>query len=166
MCPWGHYRVKRLSVLFYAEEVRNTFVILSFMLAGCTSPAPDTKYKPSGPPEPPGAPIPTNKHPQAKYVELVGFRMSEAGAGKLKVKFSVINHSDADIGDLGLKVTLTTTAAKPGDEPVAVFDAMVPSLGPEDTKDVSVTVPTKLRIYELPDWQFLRAFFEITSPAP
>jgi len=146
--------------------VRATVFFFLLALAACSS-APETKQsKPSGPPEPPGAAIPTNNHPLAKYIELVGFRLTEAGPGKLQVKFSVINHSDADIGDLGLKVTLTTTAAKPGDEPISVFDAKVPSVGPQDTKDVMVTVPTKLRIYELPDWQFLRAEFEITSPAP
>ena len=146
--------------------MRATVFFFLLALAACSS-APETKQsKPSGPPEPPGAAIPTNNHPLAKYIELVGFRLTEAGPGKLQVKFSVINHSDADIGDLGLKVTLTTTAAKPGDEPISVFDAKVPSVGPQDTKDVMVTVPTKLRIYELPDWQFLRAEFEITSPAP
>jgi hypothetical protein len=25
-------------------------------------------------------------------------------------------------------------------------------------------VPTKMRVYELPDWQFLKADFEITEP--
>ena len=147
--------------------MRITLIALLLTLAGCSSPAPETKStRPSGPPEPPGAAIPTGKHPLTKYIELVGFRMSEAGPGKLRIKFSVVNHSEADIGDLEVKVKLSTTAAKPGDEPVAVFDAKVPALGPEDTKDVSLTVPTKLRIYELPDWQFLRAEFEITSPAP
>jgi hypothetical protein len=135
-------------------------------LAGC-SPAPDTKQtKPSGPPEPPGAAVATNKHPLAKYLEVVGFRLAESGAGKLKITFAVINHSEADIGDLALKVKLTTTAAKPGDAPVAEFDVQVPALGPQEIKDVSVTVPTKMRIYELPDWQFLRGEFQITSPAP
>lgn len=147
--------------------MRITVITLLLALAGCSTPAPDAKNaKPAGPPEPPGAAIPTNQNPLTKYVEVVGFRMSEEGPGKLRLKFSVINHSEADIGDLGLKVTLTTTAAKPGDEPVAVFDAKVPALGPEDTKDVTVTVPTKMRIYELPDWQFMRGEFEITSPAP
>ena len=147
--------------------MRTTVLLLLLSLAGCSSPAPGTKQsKSSGPALPAGAAVPTNNHPLAKYVELDGFRLSEGGSGKLKIKFSVINHSDADIGDLGLKITLTTTADKPGDPPVAVFDAMVPSLGPQETKDVTVTVPTKLRIYELPDWQFLRASFEITSPAP
>ena len=149
----------------YPEKVRITVITLLLALAGCSSPAPQAKQNKTGPPEPPGAAIPTNKNPLTKYVELVGFRMSEAGPGKLRIKFSVINHSEADIGDLGLKVTLTTTAAKPGEEPIATFDAQVPALGPQETKDVTVTVPTKMRIYELPDWQFLRGEFAITSPA-
>lgn len=108
----------------------------------------------------------TNKHPLAKYLELVGLRMAESGPGKLKITFGVVNHSDADIGNLALKVHLTTSVAKPDDPPIADFDANVPDLGPQENKDVSVVVPTKLRIYELPDWQFLRAKFEITAPSP
>lgn len=102
----------------------------------------------------------------SKYVELVGFRMSEAGGGKLKIKFVVVNHSEAEIADLGLHVILTTTSAKPDEPPIAQFDAKVPDLGPEEIKDVEATAPTKLRIYELPDWQFMKAEFEITSPPP
>ena len=106
------------------------------------------------------------KHPLAKYLEIAGFRVTEGGAGKLTVKFAVINHSDADLGELTMKVMLTTTAAKPEDPPIAVFDAKVPALGPQEAKDATGTAVTKLRVYELPDWQFLRADAEITSPAP
>lgn len=106
------------------------------------------------------------KHPLAKYVELVGFRLSEAGGGRLKIKFVVVNHSEADIGDLGLKVRLTSSSAKPEDPPIAEFDVKIPTLGPEEIKDVEASTPTKLRIYELPDWQYLKAEFEITSPEP
>jgi hypothetical protein len=105
-------------------------------------------------------------HPLAKYLELAGYRLSEATPGKLNVKFVVVNHSDADIGDLTLKVKLVTTAEKAGEPPITEFEAKVPSLGPQEIKDVSATGATKLRIYELPDWQFIRAQVEITSPAP
>jgi hypothetical protein len=108
----------------------------------------------------------SNKNPLAKYLEIAGFRVSEGGAGKLAVKFAVINHSEADIGDLTMKLKLTTTAAKPEDPPIAEFDAKVPALGPLEVKDASGTATTKLRVYELPDWQFLKADAEITSPAP
>lgn len=105
-------------------------------------------------------------HPLAKFIEIAAFRVEEAGQGKLKITFAAVNHSEADISDLGLKVKLTTTAAKPDDPPVAEFDTKLAKLGPLEMKDVSVIVPTKLRIYELPDWQYLRAQFEITSPSP
>jgi hypothetical protein len=140
---------------------------LLLTLAACSSPpATDTKQaKKTGPVEPTSA-VPTKKHPLAKYVELVGFRLSEAGGGKLRIKFIVVNHSEADIGDLGVRVRLTTSSAKPDDPPIAEFDAKVPSLGPEELQDVTATAPTKLRIYELPDWQYIKAEFEITSPQP
>ena len=144
-------------------------IVLSLLLAlaACSSPpAADTKQsKKTGPVEPTSA-VPIKKHPLAKYVELVGFRLSEAGGGKLRVKFVVVNHSEADIGDLGVKVRLTTSSAKPDDPPIAVFDVKVPALGPEEIQDVSATAASKLRVYELPDWQFLKAEFEITSPQP
>ncbi len=90
---------------------------LLLLLAAC-SPTPEpTPAKSNAPVPAPGAAVATNKHPLAKYIEVDGFRITESGAGKLKITFAVINHSEADIGDLGLKVTLTTSAAKPGDAP-------------------------------------------------
>lgn len=139
---------------------------LLLSLTAC-SPAPDAKQTKAAPMIPtPGAAVATNKHPLAKFIEVGGFRITESGPGKLKITFAVVNHSQADIGDLGLKFKLTTTAAKPEDAPLAEFDAKIPSLSPMENKDISVTVPTKLRVYELPDWQFLRGQYEITSPAP
>jgi len=100
----------------------------------------------------------------AKFIELVGFRINERSPGKLVVQFGVVNHSEADVGDVKFKINLTTTAAKPGEPPLISFPAQVSSLGPSEMKNVTVDIPTKLRAYELPDWQFLRAYFEITEP--
>jgi hypothetical protein len=156
--------------MYYAVNVQIRVswaaLALALALAGCSSPAPDaTQAKSSEAPQTATSVI-SSKHPLAKYLELGGFRLSEMGSGKLVVKFVVINHSDADIGDLALKVKLTTTAAKPEDPPITQFEVKVPSLGPQEIKDVSATASTKLRIYEMPDWQFIRAEAEITSPAP
>lgn len=144
--------------------VRLTLVVLILSLAGCSSPAPQATTKQG--PENTGPATTTSKHPLAKYIELAGFRLTESKPGELDVKFVAINHSEADLGDLGLTIRLQTTAAKPGDPPLAEFMAKVPSLGPLEIKDISAKVTTKLRIYELPDWQFMRANFDITSPAP
>ena len=87
-----------------------------------------------------------------------------AGGVVLEVSFGVVNHSEADLGDLTLDVNLRTTTAKPQDPPLCEFPVKVPSLGPEELKQVSELVPTKLRVYELPDWQYLKADFAITEP--
>jgi hypothetical protein len=143
--------------------VRIILITLLLTLAACSDPpATDTKQ----PKKEPASAASSKKHPLAKYVELVGFRLSEAGGGKLRVKFTVVNHSEADIGDLGLKVRLTTNSAKPDDAPIAEFQVKVPALGPQEVQDVTATAPSKLRVYELPDWQFLKADFEIISPEP
>jgi len=135
------------------------------MLAGCSSPAPQATSK-QGTIEITGPATTVSKHPYAKYIELAGFRLAEAKPGQLEVKFVAVNHSEADLGDMEINVRLRTTAAKPEDPPVAEFQAKIPALSSLEIHDVSAKVNTKLRIYELPDWQFLRADFDITSPAP
>lgn len=82
------------------------------------------------------------------------------------MKFAAINHSQADLGDLVVKVRMVTVDAKPTDPPVVEFETKISSLGPLETKDVTASTSTTLRLYELPDWQFLRAQFEILAPAP
>jgi len=147
------------------DIVRFLFVALILCLAGCSAPTDTAQPKQTTAPEATDTII-SNKHPLAKYLELSGYRISETAAGKLNIKFVVINHSEADIGDLTLKIRLVTTAAKPEDPPITEFEAKVPALGPQEIKDVSATATTKMRIYELPDWQFIRAEVEIISPAP
>jgi len=145
--------------------VRPTLVVLIFALAGCSSTAPQATNKQAAV-ENTGPATTTSKHPLAKYIELAGFRLAESKPGELDVKFVAINHSEADLGDLDLTIRLNTTASKPDDPPVAEFQAKVPSLGPLEIRDIGAKLKTKLRIYELPDWQFMRAEFDITSPAP
>lgn len=138
----------------------------TWLLTGCSASAPDpSQAKQAGAPQATDTVI-TNAHPLAKYLELSGYRITETAPGKLSIKLAVVNHSEADIGDLTLKIKLITTAAKPDEPPITEFEAKVPGLGPQELKDVTATAATKLRIYELPDWQFIRAAVEITSPAP
>jgi len=147
------------------EIVRLTLTVALLTLAGCSKPAPEAAGKQTTI-EITGPATTLSKHPLAKYIELAGFRLTESKPGQLEVKFIAVNHSEAELGDLGLNIRLKTTAAKAEDPPVAEFQAKVPALSPLEVHDVSAKVNTKLRVYELPDWQFLRAEFDITSPAP
>src|ERR1700694_228219 len=132
------------------------------ILAACSTPKQDEK-KPGPALQSVSSPT-ASKNPAAKYIELVGFRVKEKGPGNLEVSFGVVNHSEADLGDLTLEVNLRTTTAKPDEPPLCSFPVKVPSLGPEEMKQLSAVVPNKLRVYELPDWQFLKANFRIIEP--
>jgi hypothetical protein len=146
------------------EFVRKSLLLLAvWVMTACSSSSPADKQT-KAPAIPAHTTASNTSNPLAKYVELVGFRINEKSAGKLEVQFGVVNHSEADVGDVKMKVALSTTAAKPGEPPLISFDAKVSSLGPSQLKDVSVEVPTKMRVYELPDWQFLKVNFEITEP--
>jgi len=139
-------------------------VAVVLIFGGCSSsPAPNKAAK-AAPAIPPHFTATNTSNPVAKYIELVGLRVRERSAGHLIVQFGVVNHSEADVGDVKLKVNLSTTAAKPDEPPLITFPAQIARLGPSELKDVSVEVPIKLRVYELPDWQFLKADFEITEP--
>ncbi len=146
--------------------MRKWFLVIGLcgFLVSCSSEPEKTGAKSPLPAPPPSQVIGKSKNPAAKYLELVGFRTKEKGSGKIEITFGVVNHSEADLGDLAMKVEVRTLESKPADPPVFSFDVKVPSLGPQELKEVSVTVPSKMRVYELPDWQFLRPQFEITEP--
>jgi hypothetical protein len=146
------------------------FMRLTLLLLGliaCVSCSPSNKQAKAataGPAIPAHFTATNTSNELAKYIELVGLRIRERSPGHLVIQFGVVNHSEADIGDMKLTVNLSTSAAKPGDPPLITFPAQVSKLGPTDLKDVSVEVPTKMRVYELPDWQFLTASFSIDEP--
>ena len=104
-----------------------------------------------------------SKSPFAKHLEISGLRITEDASKKLKVNYVVINHSGADLPDLELTISLKA-AGKEGGSPICVFKAKAPGLGPYESRNLTAVVPTKLRAYELPDWQFLRAEFEAGGP--
>lgn len=102
-------------------------------------------------------------HPFRKHIEITALRLIESGQ-KTMLRFTAVNHSAADLPGVVLRVTLTTTADAAGDPPLAVFDAKVGDLAAYGTKDLEVEIKTGKRVYELPDWQFLKTAFEITGP--
>jgi len=150
-----------------------TFMRLTLLLVGllagliacssCSSSSNQAKA-PAAPAIPPHFTATNTTNELAKYLELVGLRIRERSPGNLIIQFGVVNHSEGDVGDVKMTVNLSTTTAKPGDPPLISFPAQVSKLGPSELKDVSVELPTKMRVYELPDWQFLTANFTIDEP--
>ena len=156
--------VKKFRKLTIATTLWDHKQYAAAWLAGCSSAPVDTSKTTAG--SATAAQAGGSSNPVAKYLELAGFRLDEKAPGTVQIRFALINHSDADLGDVTLQVNLRATTARSSDPALFSFPVTVKGVGPGDVKDVSVTAPTKLRIYELPDWQFLHATFEITSPAP
>ncbi len=105
--------------------------------------------------------VTTSGNRLSKYIEATGFRVTEDERKRLNVRFLLVNHSPADIGDLAGKVFLKTTEGKS----IADFDFKTTRLGPYESIEFTVVVSTTLRAYEIPDWQFLRGEVQITSPS-
>ncbi len=99
-----------------------------------------------------------------KYVEVVGLRLTEDAKKRPEVHFVVVNHSGAEIADLAANVNLWARTQKSDEEAVGTFSFKLPSLGAYESKEMSGALQTKLKVYELPDWQNLVAEIQITSP--
>ncbi len=110
-------------------------------------------------------PAPTGGNsPLAKFVEVTGFRIITSSVDankKAEVQYLVVNHSDADISDANVFITLR--GAKPGQAPVCRFSFKIPSLGPFEAKEMSSPIEKSTRGASLPDWQDLRADVQISQ---
>ena len=114
---------------------------------------------------PPAAPATQGKsNPLLRQIEVTGLRLTQNKDKKTEVRFVVVNHSGAEIQDLAGTINLQARTAKQGEEPVGVFAFKVPMLGPYESREVTTLVETKLKVYELPDWQNLDHQVQITSP--
>ena len=85
-------------------------------------------------------------------------------AKKVEVHFLVVNHSAAEVQDLAGNVTLQARTSKQDEASIGTFSFKVPSLGPYESKEMMGLLNTKLKVYELPDWQNLDQRVQITSP--
>jgi hypothetical protein len=103
-------------------------------------------------------------NPLQKYVEVVGVRLM-AENKKPTARFVVVNHSNAEIADLAANVTLWASDSRSEEDAIGSFKFSLRDIGPNASKELSEPLKTKLKMYELPDWQNATAEVQITSPA-
>jgi hypothetical protein len=75
----------------------------------------------------------------------------------------VTNHSDADLSGLAGNVTIWGRTKKSEEDAVGTFSFKA-NVGPEASQEVSAPLTTKLKPYELPDWQNVNTDLQITAP--
>jgi len=103
-------------------------------------------------------------NPLQKYVEVSGIRFVETPAHQTEARFVVVNHSGADIADLAGTVNIWGRTARSEEEAAGSFGFKMASLKPYESKEAVAPLSTKLKPYELPDWQNVSAEVQITSP--
>ena len=102
-------------------------------------------------------------NPLQKYVEVVGLRMFNDNK-KPAARFVVVNHSNAEIADLNANVMLWASTSRSEEDSIGSFSFKVDSLPANGSKELTVPLKTKLKMYELPDWQNATAEIQIISP--
>jgi len=103
-------------------------------------------------------------NPMQKYIEVTGIRIVTENK-KPAVKFLVVNHSSAEVPGITANVTLVASTARSDEDPVGTFSFKVNSLPPSGYQELTEPLKTKLKAYELPDWQNSVATLQITSPS-
>jgi hypothetical protein len=103
--------------------------------------------------------------PFQKHIEISGVRFVPDPKKKgTLVKFLVINHSESDATGLSGNVTIWGRTQKSEEDAQGTF-SFTTNLGPYESKEITAPVNTKLKIYELPDWQNITTDVQITAPS-
>jgi len=110
------------------------------------------------------APKAKGTNPLQKYVEVVGIRLTQDAKRKPQAKFVAVNHGSSSLDDLTANVTLWASTSRSEEDSVGTFTFKINSLAPNEAKEITTPLKTKLKVYELPDWQNLTAEVQITSP--
>lgn len=124
-----------------------------------------TDAKPSPTVESPAAKAGAPTNPYQKYIEVAGVRFQEdpKHKDKTEVRFLLVNHSDAEIEGLAGNVTVWGATRKSEEDAQGTFTFKT-DLKPLESKELTEPLNSKLKIYELPDWQNVTTDVQITSP--
>jgi hypothetical protein len=115
--------------------------------------------------ESPSAKPGARTNPLQRYVEVSAVRFTQDPKKKTTiVKFALTNHSEADISGLVGNVTIWGRTQKSEEDAQGTFTFST-NLAPFESKQLEAPLVTKLKIYELPDWQNITTDVQITAPA-
>ncbi|HLK65678.1 MAG TPA: hypothetical protein VKU19_19705 [Bryobacteraceae bacterium] len=119
---------------------------------------------PSATVESPAAKPGAKTSPYQKFIEITGVRFVEDAKKKPAVMFIIVNHSNAPIEVLAGNVTVWGRTRSSEEEATGTFTFKT-SLKPNESKELTSPLITKLKFYELPDWQNVSTDIQITEPA-
>ncbi|MDP8982678.1 MAG: hypothetical protein M3O35_19030 [Acidobacteriota bacterium] len=93
--------------------------------------------------------------PFAHYIEVTALRVVADLNHHSRLHYIVVNHSAADLSDVALKIGVRS--ANDTSKTLFRVSAVVPSLGPFASKEITVDLDSQIRASEIPEWELLRA---------
>jgi hypothetical protein len=119
--------------------------------AASTAAAPTRTSEPAPAPALPAA----EEHPGARFVEVAGVRVVTVPNRKPQLQYIVINHSAAELTGLNIHLALRSADA-PSGAPLIRVSSIVPSIGPNQSKEIRTDLDAGLDAASIPNWQSLR----------
>jgi hypothetical protein len=130
-----------------------------------TNKAAGTGPTPAATVESPAAKPGAKPNPLQKQIEISAVRFSLDAKKKTIVTFVITNHSAAEISGLSGNVTIWGRTQKSEEDAQGTFAFNDISLAPYQMLERQAPLNSKLKIYELPDWQNITTDIQITAPA-
>ena len=136
--------------------------------SGISSTGPETKPSPTAPATPAnsqtGAPDTTTTAASflAQEVEVSGLRIGADLLHRSQLQYVVDNHSGVQLTGLVLHIKVTSMAPTSKGTLFQV-SAVVPSLGPNESKEIRTDIEGQLQSKPIPDWQYLKTEVQVSG---
>lgn len=116
-------------------------------------------------PSPAAAVVPTaptfEQHPFARFVEVAGLRVVPDLNHRSQVQYIVVNHSASQLTSMTIRIAVRSSTDPVGAPPLFTVSAVVPSLGPHQSKEIRTDLDSQLRSSAIPDWEYLRTDVQV-----
>ncbi len=110
----------------------------------------------------PAAPV-LEQHPFARFVEVTGLRVVADLNHRSQVQYIVVNHSSSQLSGMLLRIAVRSSENPAGSAPLFTVSAVVPSLGPHQSKEIRTDLDSELRSSAIPDWEYLRTEVQVVT---
>jgi hypothetical protein len=75
----------------------------------------------------------------------------------------VVNHSSAQLAGMVIRIAVRSASGAAGGAPLFVVSAVIPSLGPFQSKEIRTDLDSELRSSAIPEWENLRTEVQVTA---
>ncbi len=101
------------------------------------------------------------QHPFARFIEVTGLRVVADLNHRSQVQYIVVNHSASQLTGMTIRIAVRSSADPVGAPPLFTVSAVVPSLGPHQSKEIRTDLDSQLRSSAIPDGEYLKTDVQV-----